>query len=99
MLKHYPDEYVTTGPGFPDGITKTIGPGHVAVPQQLYKVDFVPKAGKMGAWILPNADVPKDHWNDYCTSVAKVEAMTGLTFFPKMDPAQKAALAQMSCAL
>jgi endonuclease G len=93
------DTYVHTGPGFPGPDFETTKRGRVGIPTQLYKVVFDAKHGRMSAWLLPNADVPKDRWNDYCTSVAKVEQATGWKFFPKLPAAQRDQLVQMSCAL
>lgn len=99
LAKRADDLYVVTGPIFPAVIQTTVGPNHVAVPTQLYKLALDSKSGRIGAWLMPNAEVPKNQWNDYCTSVAKVEQASGLTFFPDLPAAQKTSWSQVSCAM
>ena len=98
LTKGTKDLYVITGPVFTSQ-PKTIGADHIAVPAQLFKLVLDPAHGKLGAWLLPNAAVPVDRWNHYCTSAKAVEAATGLTFFPTLPPAQSSSVIEMSCAL
>jgi endonuclease G, mitochondrial len=99
LTKDTKELYVITGPVFPGSGGKTIGANHVAVPSQLFKLAFDPSHGKLGAWLLPNADVPVDQWNKYCTSVQAIEAASGLTFLSALPAEQRNKLIAMSCAL
>ena len=98
LTKNTKDLYVVTGPVFGAG-GKTIGSNHIAVPVQLFKIALDPSNGKLGAWLLPNAEVPGDGWNAYCTSVQAVEAASGLTFFPGLAAEQRNKLISQKCAL
>lgn len=93
------DLYAVTGPVFPGKPFTTTPSGRVGVPERLYKLALDAKTGRLGAWLLPNAEVPKDGWNRYCTSGAEVEKATGLKFFPNLPALQREALMQMNCAL
>ncbi len=90
--------YVITGPVFQAGGYPTIGPGHVGVPQAIYKIVLDTAHGRMSAWLVPNDAVPEERLDGYCTSVDKVEQATGLTFFPQLPAAQRATLKSMKCA-
>ena len=91
--------YVVTGPVFEGESGKTIGRSQVRVPDKLFKIALDSAHGKLGAWLLPNADVPVEGWNAYCTTAQAVEAATGLTFFPALPDDQRTALITQSCAL
>ncbi len=77
--------YVVTGPVIKPG-HKTIGPNRVAVPAEYYKVvlDMQPPEVKMIGFLVPNKD-SKLSIEKFCVSVDKIEAETGLDFFPRLD--------------
>lgn len=77
----YDSLYVVTGPIFSDSM-KVIGPHQVAVPNAYYKVLLQKRNGEWFGigFILPNTNSKVD-FNDYATSIDKVEEKTGLDFF------------------
>jgi endonuclease G len=77
--------YVVTGPIF-DSIMPTIGPHRVAVPKAYYKVLLQKRNGNWEGigFILPNSNSKVDFKN-YSISIDKVEEITGLDFFWKLD--------------
>lgn len=84
--------FIVTGPVFYEGESLTsIGKTNkVSIPHAYYKVvyDLTPPC-KMIGFIIPNKGGEKDLKN-YAVSVRAVELATGLTFFPKLTPAQAA---------
>jgi endonuclease G len=76
--------FVITGPLFRGGKLSQIG-GRVMVPTQLYKIVLDPKAGKAGAYLVENGPA-----SGYETvSVAELEAIAGVDFFPSMPASVK----------
>lgn len=76
--------YVITGPLFRGAQLSQVG-GRVMVPSHVYKIVLDPKRGKAGAWLVENAPT-----QDYETlSVAELEAMAGIDFFPGMPASVK----------
>ena len=77
--------YVVTGPVVKPGY-ETIGPNRVAVPAEYYKVvlDMQPPVVKMIGFLVPNKG-SKLSIEKFCVSVDKIEAETGLDFFPRLD--------------
>jgi endonuclease G len=65
--------------------SKVIGKG-VGVPDGLFKIVVDPKAQRIIAFMLPNAPMDANDYPKYVVSVADVERMTGLQFFPKLPP-------------
>ena len=77
--------YVVTGPIF-DSVMLTIGPHQVAVPKAYYKVLLQKRNGNWVGigFILPNSNT-KVNFKDYATNIDKVEEITGLDFFWKLE--------------
>jgi endonuclease G len=74
--------YVITGPLFRGTQLSQIG-GRVMVPSHVYKIVLDPNRGKAAAWLVENAPT-----SNYATlSIAELEAIAGIDFFPSM-PAQ-----------
>lgn len=64
----------------------------IAVPSHLYKVIYDPKANTAIAFVVPNAAVPESALAQYATTVAEVERVTGLRFFPNLPFQEQASL-------
>lgn len=64
----------------------------IAVPSHLYKVIYDPGANTAIAFVVPNAAIPEDQLAHYATTVAEVERVTGLRFFPNLPWADQAKL-------
>lgn len=64
----------------------------IAVPSHLYKVIYDPRANTAIAFVVPNAAVPESALGQYATTVAEVERVTGLRFFPELPFESQAAL-------
>jgi endonuclease G len=81
----YNGVFVVTG-GVLKGNMKTIGDEDVAVPNQFYKVilDYNNGNPKVIAFLTPHKDSNQPLYN-YVVSVDKVEALTGIDFFPELD--------------
>lgn len=76
--------YVITGPLFRGTQLSLIG-GRVMVPSHVYKAVLDPGSGKAAAYIVENAPT-----SEYATvSVAELEAIAGIDFFPGMPAAAK----------
>lgn len=71
---------IIAGPVLTDRITRTIGPGKVAVPARFFKVIYAPRLRQMVAFVFSNTDLPESV-RDAARSVDEVEAITGLDFF------------------
>lgn len=63
---------------------KARGASAIAVPSHLYKVLYDPAARTAVAFVLPNLDVPESDLARYATTVAEVERLTSLRFFPDL---------------
>ncbi len=87
-VKDYGDLYVVCGPVFDGKNPKKIGKRKnmkIAVPDRFFKcVLMMGRTPKAIAFIFPNRNADKD-LRDYCVSVDKVEKITGIDFFPKLD--------------
>ncbi|WP_375238204.1 DNA/RNA non-specific endonuclease [Aurantibacter sp.] len=83
----YNGVFVVTG-GVLKGNMKTIGDEDVAVPNQFYKIilDYNYGSPKMIAFLTPHQDSKQPLYN-YVVSVDRVEALTGIDFFPELDDA------------
>jgi endonuclease G len=81
----YDSMYVVTGPIF-DSVMPTIGPHRVAVPKAYYKVLLQKRNGNWEGigFILPNSNTKVDY-KDYATNIDKVEEITGLDFFWRIN--------------
>ncbi|HEX9152197.1 MAG TPA: DNA/RNA non-specific endonuclease [Flavobacterium sp.] len=77
--------YVVTG-GVLEPSLKTIGKEGVSVPNYFYKVLLDTSEGKfkMIAFLVPNAESSKPLY-DFVVSVDRVEKVTGIDFFPKLE--------------
>ena len=77
--------YVVTGPIF-DSVMPTIGPHRVAVPKAYYKVLLQKRNGNwLGiGYILTNSNIKVD-FKEYATNIDKVEEITGLDFFWRLE--------------
>jgi endonuclease G len=77
--------YVVTGPVLTDGPFETIGESDVAIPKRYYKVllDYREPTVKAIGFVLPN-EGSKEDLQTFATSVDRVEALTGLDFFPRL---------------
>lgn len=75
--------YVITGPVF-SGQPQTVGRDHVAVPDQIFKIAYDAKSGQYRAFVIPNRALPRrSDFAPYEKSLAEVEQLTGLKFFPQ----------------
>ncbi|MFV5687072.1 DNA/RNA non-specific endonuclease [Flavobacterium sp. ZT3R25] len=81
----YDGIYVITG-GVLDSSLKTIGKEKVSVPKYFYKVLLNNSEGKfkMIAFLLPNAESDTPLY-DFVVSVDRIEKLTGIDFFPKLE--------------
>ena len=74
--------HIATGGILVNGLQE-IGFNGVDVPKHFYKVVYAPEKGKMIAFVLPNEKGQKT-LSEYVVSVDKVEALTGINFFPQL---------------
>lgn len=81
----YNGVYVVTGGVFKNS-NKTIGKEKVVVPDSFYKIVLNRSNGKykMIAFLVPNEPGEKPLYN-FVVSVDKIEQLTGIDFFPKLD--------------
>ena len=89
------DLYVITGPIFYGG--KPMGwigraPSQVAVPTYLYKIILDRHRRQIIAFVVPNQPAPVSQLSHYVVKLSDVERLTGLNFFPQLNPEQKQAL-------
>lgn len=71
---------------------KKLPPEAIAVPSHMFKVIYDPKANSAIAFVVPNTGVPEAALPQYATTVAEVERLTALRFFPDLPFDQQAAL-------
>ena len=76
---------IVTG-GVLKGSLKTIGDEEVVVPNYFYKIALNYSNGncKMIAFLVPNEKSSKPIF-DYVVAVDKIESITGIDFFPKLE--------------
>ncbi len=81
----YDKLYVITG-GVLSSDLKTIGTEKVAVPNYFYKIilDYTEPEIKAIAFLIPHEASEKGLYQ-FVTSIDKIEALTGIDFFPKLD--------------
>ncbi len=79
----YNGVYVVTGPVLRSGLP-TIGSHKVSVPEMYYKVILDLDEEKGIGFLMPNQYI-EDTFKNYAVSIDKVEAATGLDFFPALD--------------
>lgn len=81
----YDGVYVVTG-GILKNSTKTIGKEKVVVPDSFYKIVLKRSNGdyRMIAFLVPNEPSEKPLYN-FVVSVDKIEQLTGIDFFPKLE--------------
>lgn len=73
--------YIASGPIFYNGITKTMGPNKVGVPDAFFKVVLCMEKGpKALGFVIPNKSQTQD-LDSYILSVDEVEEITGFDFF------------------
>lgn len=71
---------------------KRRGGNAIAVPSHLFKVIFDPSSNTAIAFVVPNQNVPASSLPQYATTVAEVERLTNLRFFPHLPMEAQAAL-------
>ncbi len=71
---------------------KKLPPAAIAVPSHLFKIIYDPKANSAIAFVVPNAGVPESALPQYATTVAEVERVTALRFFPNLPFEQQGLL-------
>ena len=83
--KKYKNLYVITG-GILENSSKTIGSEKVTVPNYFYKIilDFQEPEIKAIAFLIPHKDSEKALYK-FVTSIDKIEELTGIDFFPKLE--------------
>jgi endonuclease G, mitochondrial len=99
--------YITCGHGFNDKTFETIGPKNIAVPSFGWKVIVVlsdrtgddlariKKSTRVIAIKMPNiSTVSKRKWQEYLTTPAEIEKVTGMRFFTNLPPDVAEALRQ-----
>lgn len=64
---------------------KRRGARAIGVPSHLYKVIYDPAANTAIAFVVPNVNVPSESLAQYATTVAEVERLTNLRFFPELS--------------
>lgn len=81
----YDGVYVVTG-GVLKSSLKTIGKEKVSVPEYFYKILLDNSEGKfkMIAFLVPNAESNAPLY-DFVVSVDRIEKLTGIDFFPKLE--------------
>lgn len=77
--------FVITGTIFKGDKLKAIGKNNVLVPTQVYKIVFSPKKQMGAAYLCDNT--PGDDYK--VVSIANIEALAGINFFPRLSKAQK----------
>lgn len=64
----------------------------IAVPTHMYKVIYSPSTNEAIAFIVPNMSVPETNLPRYATTVAQVESINSIRYFPQLDMAAQEAL-------
>ncbi len=83
------DIYVASGTIYQEGYL-TIGPGAVGVPQYIWKVVYNATNNTAIGFVFPNQALPVKDLPMYAVSVDKVEEITGINLFPKLDESVEA---------
>lgn len=83
--RKYDGVFVVTG-GVLNGNMQTIGDDQISVPNQFYKVLIDNNSGKtkMIAFLIPHKNSNKPLYK-FVVSVDKIEALTGIDFFPELE--------------
>lgn len=71
---------------------KLRGQNAIAVPSHLFKVIHDPVANSAIAFVVPNQNLPSSSLPQYATTVAEVERLTNLRFFPQLPMEEQAAI-------
>lgn len=79
---HYSQIYVVTGPIY-TGEPRFIGDG-VRVPDAMFKVIWNPVLRQTLTFVVPNVELCKRKPRQFLASMADVEQITGIKFFPKI---------------
>jgi endonuclease G len=83
--------FVITGAMYQGANIKAIGKNSVLVPTQVYKVIFSPKQQKGAVYLCDNA--PGDNYKTI--SIAELEKMSGINYFPKLSNQAKEKLLEL----
>lgn len=78
------ESFITTAGVLNSNSLKKIGVNQVSVPNQFYKVIYIPSENKMIAFLMPNKKI-EGSLKNYVVSVDKVEEITGIDFHHKLD--------------
>jgi endonuclease G len=82
--------WVVTGPVFEGGVERLKSSFRVEVPDACYKIYALPRppgeAPKLLAFVIPQKVKGGEPLDRFLTSVDEVERLTGLDFFPELDP-------------
>ncbi len=91
-MKNGMNDYVIEEYQRSDRKRPAVPPNSIAVPSHLYKVVLDPKTNQAIAFVVPNVNVPEQQLPQFATTVAEVEKLTALRFFPMLTFEQQAAL-------
>lgn len=92
MAKKHKEIYVITGSSFARS-KKTIGYEHVSVPSYFYKIIVYKENDELQSksFLIPHYNYTQIY-NDYITSIDRIEQFTQIDFFPLLDEAIEAKL-------
>ena len=76
--------YITTAGVLNSNNFNKIGYNQVSVPNQFYKIVYIPSDNKMIAFLMPNKKI-ESSLKSYVVSVDKVEKITGIDFHHKLE--------------
>ena len=78
----YGEVYVITGPIYKGSKITSIGPSGVLVPTHLFKILYNPVKNETLSFIVPNKPMPSGAAKQHISTVATVERLTNIKFFP-----------------
>ena len=64
----------------------------IAIPTHLYKIVYDPRAKQGIAFVVPNKSLPPQSLAQYATTIAEVEKLTYIRFFPQLPLEEQAKL-------
>ena len=92
LVRIWAEEYgellVVAGPILKEGPFPTIGSGKVSIPKNFFKVVYDSRSGEAIAFKFKNG-ISSGKLKGFSMSVAKLEELTGIDYFPDMDEEQK----------
>lgn len=89
LAKNRKEIYVVTGTAVTNDGFDRIGPKHdIAVPQQLFKLVYVPSMEKGVAFLFDNTGTGIS-WRRHAVSIRSIEQLTGMDFFPTLTQQQQ----------